>query len=96
MVYKVPAEENATAASKKISPYKADFIDRSGNRVGTPAILLLNTSAVASNPDFQRWQKGSNELILGYNPVAESRELFIFRKMPQIPDKVMMIFFRWF
>ncbi|MEO7995267.1 MAG: hypothetical protein ABI743_12785, partial [bacterium] len=88
--------DTPAAGTKKASPYKADFIDRAGNRVGTPALLLLNTSAVASNPDFQRWQKANNQVILGYNPIAESRELFIFRKLPQIPDKVMMIFFRWF
>jgi len=96
VIYKVPGDENAPATAKKASPYKADFIDRAGNRVGTPALLLLNTSAVASNPDFQRWQKANNEVILGYNPIAENREIFIFRKLPQIPDKVMTIFFRWF
>ncbi|HYE78238.1 MAG TPA: hypothetical protein VEI97_09645 [bacterium] len=97
VVYKVPDQAKVEAqGTKKLSPYKADFIDRAGNRVGTPALLLLNTSAIGSNPDFQRWQKADNAIVLGYNPIAENRELFIFRKLPQIPDKVMMIFFRWF
>jgi len=96
VIYKIGGEDNPPAGTKKTSPYKADFIDRAGNRVGTPALLLLNTSAVASNPDFQRWQKANNEVILGYNPIAENREVFIFRKLPQIPDKVMTVFFRWF
>jgi hypothetical protein len=96
VVYKVQESDQPAAGGKKLSPYKVDFIDRAGNRVGTPALLLLNTSAIGSNPDFQRWQKQNEEIVLGYNPIAENRELFIFRKLPQLPDKVMMIFFRWF
>ena len=88
VVYRLPGMAAST--------YKAEFVDQSGHAVGTPEPVLLNASVLATNPDFQRWQHSTSLSLLGVNPVAETRELFIFRRLPDPSDKVLLIFSRWF
>jgi hypothetical protein len=79
-----------------ILPYSADFFDSNGLRVGVPTLYILPHSALVYNADFQRFNKSKDTILLGTNPAAPNREVFMFRKVPEFTDKLLLIHYRWY
>jgi len=91
-----PAKKGAAAPLKRVTPYRSDFIDSNGLRVGIPTLLLLPNSRLTYNAEFQKFYKSKNTVMLATNPAAPSRELYIFRKVPNFPDNLLLIHYKWY
>ncbi|MFH1515962.1 MAG: hypothetical protein ABIG42_10945 [bacterium] len=88
-------EEQLKRTTAKMVPYKAAFIDSNGLRVGIPSLILLPFAKLAYNADFQKFLKSPDTVLLGTNPQARDRELFIFRKIPSTKDALLLIHYKW-
>lgn len=95
-----PADEEAMKRApqdnRSLLPYGVDFIDSNGLRVGVPTFLILPHSRLIYNPDFQRFSRSPETILLGTNPAAPSRELYLFRKLPEQQDNLLLIHYRWY
>jgi hypothetical protein len=89
-------EEALKQSNKKVVPFSADFVDSNGLRVGVPTFLMLPHSKLTYNAEFQKFNKSSETVLLGTSPSAPSRELFIFHKLPENKDSLMLIHYRWY
>lgn len=91
-------EEALSKANKKLVPYRADFIDSNGLRVGIPTLILLSHSKLIYNADFQRFSKSTDTILLAHNPEASltNRELYIMRKIPDLKDSLLLIHYKWY
>ncbi len=89
-------EEALRKTKKKLVPYRADFIDSNGLRVGIPTLILLSHSKLIYNADFQRFSKSTDTIMLAHNPEATNRELYIMRKIPDLKDSLLLIHYKWY
>lgn len=90
-------EEDALKQSgKKVVPFSADFVDSNGLRVGVPTFLMIPHSKLTYNAEFQKFNKSPETVLLGTSPSAPNRELFIFHKLPDNKDSLMLIHYRWY
>lgn len=81
---------------KIVMPYSADFIDSNGLRVGLPSLLILPYSKLIYNADFQKFNKAKSTVLIGTNPSAQNREIFILRKVPEFTDRLLLIHYKWY
>lgn len=79
-----------------VLPYSADFIDSNGLRVGIPSLHILPHSMLIYNAEFQKFNKSRDTVLLGTNPASPNREIFIFRKVPEFTDRLLLIHYRWY
>lgn len=89
-------EEALRKSNKKLVPYRADFLDSNGLRVGIPTLLLLSHSKLIYNADFQKFSKSADTILLANNPQAPDRELYIMRKIPDLKDSLLFIHYKWY
>lgn len=90
---KMPSKANK---KKSILPYQVDFIDSNGLRVGIPSLIMIPHSKLLYNADFQKFNKSTDTVLLGTNPAATNRELYIFMKIPEKLDNLVLIHYRWY
>ena len=89
-------EEALKQGGKKVVPFSADFVDSNGLRVGVPNFIMLPHSKLTYNAEFQKFNKSAENVLLGTSPSSPNRELFIFQKLPQNKDSLMLIHYRWY
>jgi len=91
-----PRKKAGGGVGKRITPYRCDYIDSNGLRVGIPTLILIPASKLAYNAEFQKFAKSKNTILLATNPASPGRELYIFRKVPNFSESLLLIHYKWY
>ena len=99
VVVELPEEiekDDETDDLLKFSPYAVWFLSPKDESYGLVRSRILEKSVLIEEEAFKKFNSSRRTVLMGTNSLDENKFLFIFFKMPALPDQLFQIYMRWY